>query len=384
MIIYFTLIIPTIAVLVLLFWFHKKVTLGEYLALFFIPAIAIFIGKQIATSSTYSQEYLLNKVTKVSYYEPWNEYIHKTCTRTHCSGSGKSRSCYTTTYDCSYVSYHPECWTATLDNKEEVSISYAQYIGLKTRFHSSDVFVELNRRYHTQDGNRYDNEWQKDEASIQHYISLHEYEDKVRKGSTVFQFMELDEQDVAKFKLFEYPQITNNFGNYGFLVSKPFYISEIYNRIATESNALIAQQKQCKIWFLIFNDSQASMSGYMQEQLWRRGNKNEFVVCIGTDSLMKQVKWSNVFSWSDNKRAEIEVRHYLANYRNNKLPLKPIEVIHFVNTQVNTHWQRKSFEQFNMYLTIEPSNRSIIFITISTLLITLAISYYVITNEYDN
>ena len=53
-------------------------------------------------------EYLGYYITKASYYEPWNEYIHRTCTREVYDGrdSDGNPKYRTEHYDCSYVEYH--------------------------------------------------------------------------------------------------------------------------------------------------------------------------------------------------------------------------------------------------------------------------------------
>ena len=52
-------------------------------------------------------EYLGDYVTKVRHYDEWDEWVHRTCTRTYKVGN----TTRTQTYDCSYRRYHPEKWS---------------------------------------------------------------------------------------------------------------------------------------------------------------------------------------------------------------------------------------------------------------------------------
>ena len=75
-----------------------------------------FVFKQSNAADT---EYLGSYVTRIRHYDAWNEYIHRTCTRT--VGSGKNQR--TETYDCSYVENHPELHAET-ENSEIFSSTF--------------------------------------------------------------------------------------------------------------------------------------------------------------------------------------------------------------------------------------------------------------------
>jgi hypothetical protein len=109
--IWLLLIIPIIVCVTLFLVLHKHIALMSYLIII-IPSILLIVGLDygmiIANES--DVEYNGYYIKKVRYYEPWDEWIHKTCSYTTCSGSGKTRSCVTHYYDCSYRKYHSEYW----------------------------------------------------------------------------------------------------------------------------------------------------------------------------------------------------------------------------------------------------------------------------------
>ena len=76
-------IIPLIFVVFLLIFFRKKVAWWEYLILVlpsFMISTAIYYG--MVDYSERDTEYIGDYVTEIRYYEPWDEYIHKTCSYT--------------------------------------------------------------------------------------------------------------------------------------------------------------------------------------------------------------------------------------------------------------------------------------------------------------
>ena len=106
-----TYLIPFVTVIVLLSFFRKETAWWEYL-LVIIPSLllALAVEALMKYDNVVDTEYLGYYVTKIRYEEPWNEYIHKTCTETRVVGHDKNGRAITQTYtrDCSYVEEHHE------------------------------------------------------------------------------------------------------------------------------------------------------------------------------------------------------------------------------------------------------------------------------------
>ena len=111
-------------------------------------------------------EYLGHYVTCATYDEPWDEYIHKTCTKTVHDGYDKNGNEITheEEYDCSYVEYHEKKWFITLENGHKTYISEDQYKQVVKKLGTPRVFVDMHRHYHRIDGDRYEvhfnNKWE--------------------------------------------------------------------------------------------------------------------------------------------------------------------------------------------------------------------------------
>ena len=104
MIIWGAILIPLIVAFLLYRFYSHKTVWWEFLLPLGVSIVCIFSMKGIIEiAQVSSKEYWGSFVQRIEYYEDWNEYIHKTCTRSY--RCGKS-TCFTT-YDCSYVQYYP-------------------------------------------------------------------------------------------------------------------------------------------------------------------------------------------------------------------------------------------------------------------------------------
>ena len=109
-------IIPFFVSVFLLFFFRKKVVWWEYIIMIVVPIVVSLIVRLIMVSyNNTDTEYLGDYITKVRHYDEWDEWVHRTCTRTVRTG----KTTTTQTYDCSYRRYHPERWSYFDQDGEE-------------------------------------------------------------------------------------------------------------------------------------------------------------------------------------------------------------------------------------------------------------------------
>ena len=98
--IWLALFIPLVVAVAFYILYHKKIVWWEMLLPFIATIIIILIFKYSSVAIlTKDSEYWGNYITEIRYYEPWDEYIHQTCTRSCCCDS-KGENCSTETYDC--------------------------------------------------------------------------------------------------------------------------------------------------------------------------------------------------------------------------------------------------------------------------------------------
>jgi hypothetical protein len=375
MIIYGALLIPFIVAFVLYKFFNRSVIWWELFIPLAVSLIFTFLMKLgIESVQVSSKEYWGSLVDRVEYYEAWNEYVVATCTRTCCCDS-KGENCRTETYDCSYVRYHSPYWQIITTNGEVVGISEREYNRIKEKF-NNEHFVELNRDYHTQDGDKYFSKWANDSATATPVTTLHHYENRVKAADqSVFHFQEVSEADISKYSLKSYPAIRDGY-KMNAVIGDSSQDALIADKKFQYANGLLGHKKEVRIFVLIFKN-QPIEAGFYQEWYWSGANMNEFVICIGIDK-ERNVKWCKPISWTRSETLKAEVKQFVQSQT--KLNLQSIA--DYTQQQVDKQFVRRSFKEFN-YLTVEPPMWAVILTYLLTLLINVGLSYWIIRNEFE-
>jgi len=367
--IFLALLIPLFTAIILWFWFKHQTVWWEFFIPFAASIIIILIFKFTAEwSRTRDIEYWGSSVVIAEYYEDWNEYIHRTCT---CCCDDEGNNC--STYDCSYVDYHSEYWIITDSNGESIRITEKQYKELVNKF-KNEIFVNLNRHYYTNDGDRYVSTWDKTDEKLEPVITVHNYENRVQVSNSVFNYPEVSKNDIKEYKLYEYPEIYENYKQKCILGKSDDSIQNLAERKLQILNSKLSLKKQVKVFILLYNNLPV-ISANLQESYWKGGNKNEFIITIGIDDKMN-VKWCKPFSWTEVAEIKIRVRNFVE--KQDKLNLN--ELSDFLYKEIDDKFIRKQFKEFS-YLSVEPTDGQTIAAFIVTLIINILCSLFVIKNE---
>ncbi len=371
MLIYGALLIPIIGAIILLVFFSKRILWWE----FFIPLITciLFISLMkfiIETAQVTSKEYWGSFVSRIEYYEPWDEYISKTCTSTCCCDS-KGENCTTTTYDCSYVDYHPAKYVLVNTLGEEILISEQSYNEIKSTL-GNESFIELNRNYHSIDGDEYVCKYDGSKEKSIPVTTVHTYENRIKAADqSIFHFKKVDTSTVRKYGLKEYPRIVSQYK----MKSLIGYNDEKADARISYSNGLLGHLKQVRIFFLVFKN-QPIEAGIYQEWYWQGANMNEFVVCIGTDKNNK-ITWCRPISWTKNENLKTDIKTYVQGI--DSLDLSSIAT--YVELKVSKSFKRRDFNEFS-YLTVEPPFWALILTYLLTTAITVLTCHWAVENEF--
>lgn len=370
--IWFSLIIPIVTIIVLVTFFHKRVTWWEYALQFIIPVIVIFSAKHISINAlTKDKEYWNNYATVAHYDEAWDEYIHKTCSRESCSGSGKNRSCTTTYYDCSYVEDHPPEWYM-YDNAGTRHNITQNYFNMMVGLWKNKTFKDLGRNYHSYDGDRYVTRWNKkrDIANVVTITTTHTYENRTQVPNEVFNYQKVDSTTQKQYGLYKYTWSYDR-DNYTPIKGDK---NAIANKILNMHNALNGLEAQLHTEILVFHDK-PSMAGEWQKALWKGGNKNEFIICIGKKG--NNIDWVNVFSWTVNEKLKIDVRNGIVNMKEYDIR----KITDFVVSEVHPKFIRRQFKEFS-YIQVNPSTKAVLITFLIVLLLSLGLAWYNVKNRF--
>jgi hypothetical protein len=383
MIDWFFIFIPIlVSVIILIFWLHKVVW-WEVLLLIVPSALIILLMNTIMVAyNTSDTEYLGSYITKVNYYEPWNERVscrHPIyCTRTYPCGTAKSPRTCTSTYVCGHVhpydvDYHPEEWTKEDNFKDEYSISQSEFNSLRKLFATKEYFVELDRDYHTIDGDAYCTDWAGEPERSSVITKEGSYTNKIRASHSVFKFEDIDEKEVKRWSLYDYPEVTD----YKQKVVLGKKIDGLTERKLQYVNGYYGPKKQFKLFVLFFKNQSMDVAN-KQRSYWEGGNKNEFVVCIGVDN-SGRFEWVDAFSWMSKPALEAEVEDFIMNHEDVKLK----KFADWLPGQVAAHWKRRDFKDFE-YLQMELTETQIWWVMIILTIYNIVMSLWVINNEVEN
>ncbi len=384
--IWFSLLIPLIGAFMMLKWFRKNLTWWEVIIPLGVCFLFIAIFKLIVeTVEVNDTEYHGSIITEARYYEYWETYVHRTCTRTVSCG----KNCTTTvTYDCSYCDENPARWTVINSRGEEFDVSQDFYNYLMRKWKSSQTFYELNRSINDggwgcgQDGDMYYIKWDGDPMTAESTTTGHWYENRVQAAHTAFDYPEVNEEDVKTYTLHEYPEIDGIFQETVLGMDRVSWMSRKEKDRMIQwgkyLNGHLGTKKHARIYILFFADK-PQISANMQEAYWDGGNDNELVICIGLSSKSKEVQWVRPFTWSPERRLIPDVREMIMAHK----VFDPDSIARSVWSQVDKEFKRKDFKEFS-YITVEPPTWSKWVTFIVTILITFGLCYWAIVNDIDH
>lgn len=368
-------IIPFIVAIFLLFFFKKEVVWWEYLVVIAIPILISVIVRLIMVSyNNTDTEYLGDYITKVRHYDEWDEWIHRTCTRTVKVGNTTT----TQTYDCSYRQYHPERWAYFDQDGEEHWLFFKEdFDKIVHKFNTPMVFVDMQRRYHRIDGDAQDYYWDGSEKTAWCVTHSHKYKNKLQNSRSIFNFEEIDEEYADSLGLYDYPAIEIETYDQSPILSKTISLPKNQEDALRFTNGFYGKKHQFRVFVLLFENEFIEISE-KQRSYWKGGNKNELVVCLGVNN--NKVEWCNAFSWCDVPTVDVKTESYFSE--KDTLDLKAYS--DFLRTSLeNGDWERKNFDDFS-YVKTELSMLQQLWIMIISVIINVGFAVFVILNNSKN
>ena len=370
--------LPFIISVFLLIFFKKYIVWWEYICLVGVSILFTFLLKSVFIASLeYDTEYLGGYMTKITHYDEWDEWIHRTCTRqVPCGTDGKGHTRYRTeTYDCSYREYHPECWKYT-DNlgREEYFYNKSYFDRAMAELgYPKMVFRDMHRKYYKIDGDAQDYYYDGTPQHVRALVWKNTYQNKILASHSIFKFEDIDDEEADSLGLYRYPNVEDHDQAVilGFRAGKE--VHKQYKYI----NSIYGAKKQFRIYVLVFRNKPIEISE-KQKSYWQGGNKNEFVLCIGYNTKKGTIDWCNPFSWCDKPELEVATKRYFREHPRMDLSEYPTWLIQNLNL-----WHRKNFSDFD-YIKNELTKGQSIALLIIILLIDVFISIFFIGNEFTN
>jgi hypothetical protein len=378
--------IPFIVSIILLLNYRKETVWYEYFFLF-IPSIivGIVLNFVMISHNTSKIEYFGYYVEHVTHYDRWNEYISQTCTRSYTDANG---NVHTETYDCSYVKNHPEYWVMVDNGKNQFEITKETFNKIISEWKTPMIFMDMKRKFHNIDGDAQKYEWDK---KIEHSYTTtvsHSYVNKIQATNSIFNFEKISKKQAKIYGLhLNYPKIES-------VMTKKSSWSGGESEYQSTLIGFKTQLDSVKHWDFVngYNGKLHQFRTYlmayynepynismMQRSYWLGGNKNEFIIALGIDSLTNKIQWVNSFSWSD----DISLSHVVNNYLVEQEELHLGELSNNLMEWIPKYWKRKSFEDFD-YLKPSITPNQLFWLSIILLIINIILGIIVVRNNIKN
>lgn len=396
MIIWGAIVLPLLIAAVLYLIFNHKIALWELGIQIAVPIILTAAAKGCTElSQTDDTEYWGSYIQSAAYFERWNEKVscrhpipcsHPIrCTHPEYTTDSKGKRRRTGSYEHSNDGYkhsndghyhdfdvddHDPHWKAYDSRGESYSISDVYYEQLCQQF-GNRTFVNLNRKFYTINGNKYETAWQRNWEKVEPITTSHTYENRVQAKNNVFKFPEVNPKD---FGLFDYPRI-NGFSQQCVL-GTPGPTAVHGEKKFEYMNAVYGSSNQIRLYVCVFKN-QSIQAGLDQESYWKGGNKNEFVTCVGVNDEY-EVQWCHVFSWTEVDILKVEAKAFVAEQKT----LDLVAYAEWLEPQITTKWQRKHFKDFN-YITLDPPFKAVAWTFAITILFSIGLGVWSILNDFD-
>jgi hypothetical protein len=231
-------------------------------------------------------------------------------------------------------------------------------------------FEDLSRHYYRDDGDAYNSEYPGKFDILVPICNTHRYQNKVQVSKSVFNFQKVDSSTIVNYHLFEYPEIENRS-----LDPILGYVNSFASKKLQQYNAFYGNSKQLHMMILIFNN-QPYQAGVMQEAYWKGGNKNYFILCIGTSG--KKITWTKVISWTNIEELKVKTTRMIKEMDT----LNIDNIVEYMGKTIPKSFVRKQFKDFD-YLTIEPTGTAIIITIIVIIAFSIGLSIFVVKNDIE-
>lgn len=363
--------------------FPKRVMWGEILPIILPPLLLIPLGRAIGVKSlTQDTEFWGSYAVTAEYYERWNEEVPcthtKYCTRsTTCYDSeGNSHSC-TEEYACGTehaydVDTHPPRWLIHDSIGQTLRIDSSHFEELAGRW-SSRQFHDMHRNYHSIDGDMYRATFPETVDVMETLTTAHQYENRVQASRSILNTTPPTEIEMQQYGIYEYPRVSGRY-SLPVILGDGGRTHQEAERLFQITNSRTGSTHQARVWVLVFHD-QPRQAGILQEAQWINGNKNEFVICIGVDDLMR-VQWGHVFSWTENERLKIDARMFVED----QATLDLVALHDWWTGQGIQNWERREFADFE-WIKVDPPMWVMWLTMLITFIVCTGVSLFVIHND---
>jgi hypothetical protein len=228
----------------------------------------------------YNREFWAGYAEKVVYIESY--------TTTESSTDSKGRTTTRTVY------HYPEYFVVD-NNNVKVSIDENEYLRLGKLWNHQKLPKEG-----WLPGNGTKHEYPATLTNKVVVNSVHFYSNRSQSSNSVYKYTEVSKDDVKQYNLFERPQV-NGFYHV------PCVFGYTNDSKLSNLNAIFGKIYQVRLVLLVWRNADQE-TVVMQENYWKGGAKNEFVMCVSINN-NGVVDWAKAFSWSESENLKADFKN---------------------------------------------------------------------------
>jgi hypothetical protein len=218
----------------------------------------------------------------------------------------------------------------------------------------------------------YASDWKGGYETCEPTTNKHHYENRVQASNSIFNFPLIDPK---ANRLFEYPGI--NVYTQECVLGDAGPTKGPGNKRFAHLNALLGAKCKVRAYVVVFK-GRPMQDAMNQRTYWKGGNKNELVICIGTDDI-NETTWCYVFGWTTQETLKSSIQSYVIGQD----ALDIDKLGQWLYQEIDGKVIRRDFREFK-YLTVYPPTWVIIMTYLLTLAVTIGICVWGVTNEFDN
>lgn len=352
------MIVPFLISLGALFFFKKKITVGEFALQLGAVAIVLAIGLGIAywgdtvDTEVWNGQVISKTRDEVSCRHSYRCHCHEVC-----SGSGKNRSCSEECDTCYEHSYDVD-WNVHASTKESVSIDTIDRQGLQMPPRWGKAYIG------------------------EPWASTHTYTNYIKANpDSVLLGTKGDMQRFGKL-VPKYPDDIYDYyyNNPVVNMGVPNVDINVWNWLVRNINKTLGTAKQVHVVVILVPTSDRAYI-YALKDAWLGGKKNDVDVVIGSVD-GSTIDFAEVMSWSTNKalnvnlKNKIESIHYLQDRDNIVGSIRDTVEADFVRMRMrDMKWIAKTFQ---------PSRTAMIILLILGILADIGAVWYSVVDEWND
>ncbi|MDR1405792.1 MAG: hypothetical protein LBI89_01130 [Prevotellaceae bacterium] len=299
------LIAPAAAILLSYIFFKRIRIMPVALAVILGAGFNFGISEWMKSRNATDVEYLGYYAKDVEYYEAWDEWVEKTCTR-----NGEE-------YDCSYRQRHAPYWLINDSGGESERITQSEYNEIVDFLNTAPVFVDLSRRYYEQDGDMYFAIIPPGKLMIP-VTRQQRYRNKIITNQSLYHFETISAGEKDSLGLYDYPEITHTPPKLFFPAPVPASIrtyqsstlgcdDDEFTRRMDSLNARSGTSSHLRT-FVFFFPGRGREIARKQIDYLPLGNFNELLILLGTQG--SEITWCETHSWEDSPQLRTAVQQW--------------------------------------------------------------------------